>query len=239
MNLLNILNKNKTHTMDTSIYKNKKSKIYFSGLRRDIINLIDKGDNRILEVGCAKGNTGYALKKEGYAKEVIGIELMQEATKEAEKKLDRAIYGNIETITLDFEENYFDYIIAGDVLEHLYDPWKTIQKLKPFLKEDGFFIASIPTIRNFKILFNLILKGEWNYVDAGILDKTHMRFFTKKTTVKMFAENGFEIVEIVPNYDIITYLIPGKHINGKLINRLTFMLFEEFLTIKYIIKAKK
>jgi len=160
--------------MDTSLYENKKSEIYFSGIRRDIINLIDNGDNKILEIGCAKGNTGYILKKEGYAKVVVGIELMEEQAKEAEKKLDKVICGNIETISLDFEENYFDYIIAGDVLEHLYNPWKTIQKLKPFLKEKGFFIASIPTIRNFNILFDLIFKGEWKYVDTGILDKTHI-----------------------------------------------------------------
>jgi len=238
MNLLNILNKNKIFTMEESMYKNKKSD-YFSGIRRNIINLIDKKDNRILEVGCAKGNTGYVLKKENYAKEVIGIELVPEIAKEAENKLDKVICGNVEKIQLNFEEKYFDYIICGDVLEHLYDPWGTIKKLKVFLKDGGFFISSIPNIRNFNILFDLIFKGEWKYVDTGILDKTHLRFFTKKTMIKMFAQNGFEIVKVVPNYDSIGHIIPGKHISGRLINKITFKLFEEFLIIQYIIKAKK
>lgn len=105
-----------------------KRKEYFGYIRWGIIELIKQGDNIILDIGCGDGSTGRVLKKEGKAKEIIGIELNPVAVQKAKVELDKVILGNIEILQVPFEEGYFDYIILGDVLEHLYDPGNVLKK---------------------------------------------------------------------------------------------------------------
>jgi len=211
-----------------------KEKTYFDFIREELINLIPDGDNKVLEIGCGTGNTSQAVKDKAKAGEVIGVEIVSEAAEIAKHKLDKIICGDIEILDLPYTE-YFDYIIVGDVLEHLYDPWKVVKKLKKYLKKKGHIIASIPNIRNHRILRNLFLKGCWDYSESGILDVTHLRFFTRKTIVELFRDNGFDELEIVSKFRIN----PKKNKKYNLINIFTFCLFEEFLTYQYIVKAQK
>jgi 2-polyprenyl-3-methyl-5-hydroxy-6-metoxy-1,4-benzoquinol methylase len=207
---------------------------YFNATRWTLIKFVEGSNNRILEVGCGSGNTGQALKKEGKAKEVIGVEIESEIAKEAGNKLDQVISGDIEVIDLPFEKEFFDYIIVADVLEHLRDPWETLINLKYYLKERGYVIASIPNIRNWRILRDLIFRGKWEYTKAGILDNTHLRFFTKKSIIELFKKNGYGELKIIP-----AFKVEVKKSKTYLINILTFGLLKEFLTAQYIIKAKK
>jgi SAM-dependent methyltransferase len=152
-----------------------------------------------------------------------------EIAERAKCKLDKVICGDIETLELSFPEQYFDYIIAADVLEHLRDPWATISKLKFFLKKGGSFIASIPNIRYWRIIRDLFFKGEWKYCDSGTLDDTHLRFFTKKSICELFSD-GFDNIE--------TYA-QGMGWKSEVANRLTFRAFEDLLATQYIAKANK
>jgi methionine biosynthesis protein MetW len=210
----------------------EKNNSYFSDIRWDIISLIPAGQHKILEIGCGSGNTGKTLKQENKAAEVVGIEIVEHVAELAKKNLDTVIVGNIEKLELPFADKYFDYIILADILEHLYNPSAVLEKLKKHLKKDGRIIASLPNVRYWKVVKNLVFKGEWNYCRDGILDDTHIRFFTKKSMTKMFLSLGFSIELATPRFK----LQPKKSDN--LINNLTLGLFEEFWTMQYVIMAR-
>ncbi|WP_234119662.1 glycosyltransferase [Clostridium hydrogenum] len=170
---------------------------YSSFTRYEIINLIDEPIDkpiRVLEVGCACGATLLEIKNRYRNAEIYGIELNENAA-DIGKLIADIKAENIENENLNYEENYFDYIIFADVLEHLYDPWKVLNNIKKYLKEDGKILTSIPNVMHYSVIRNL-LNGNWTYEDAGILDRTHVRFFTLNEIGKMFIEAGYEIKEI-------------------------------------------
>lgn len=200
---------------------------YYAIRRDDLINLVPQGDHKILEIGCGVGNTGLALKNLGKAKEVVGVELFSKAAEEAKSKIDEVITGDIEKLDLPYKE-YFDYIICGDVLEHLLDPWSALKKLKKYLTPKGYLIASIPNIQYWRVIRDLLLLGKWEYKNAGILDSTHLRFFTHREIIKLFQSADFQITKISSK-------IAGK---SKIFNRLTFKIFNDFLAFQFLIVAK-
>ena len=207
-----------------------KEAVYYSHVREDIISLVKGEDLTILEVGCGSGATLLELKRLGKAKEVTGIELNSTSLEKTGNLLDRVVIGNIESIQLDFKSEYFDVIIFADVLEHLVNPWETLENMKNYLKPRGSVIASIPNIREYSVLKSII-KGDFKYVDAGILDKTHLRFFCKKNIFEMFAKD-YEITDIKKNMDI------GAR-TRRWFNRLTFGMFDDFFTVQYLVVARK
>jgi 2-polyprenyl-3-methyl-5-hydroxy-6-metoxy-1,4-benzoquinol methylase len=206
---------------------------YFENIRSDIISLVDKGENKILEIGCGTGNTGLELKQQGKAVEIVGVDIVPEVLEIAKSKIDKTICADIETLKLPFSNEYFDYILLGDVLEHLKNPWQVLLCLTQFIKKRGFIIASIPNIRYWKVIMNLVFKGEWKYSSDGVLDNTHLRFFAKKSMLELISSANLKVRYICP----ATELQPPNLC--KKLNHLTFGLFEDFLTISYIIKAQK
>lgn len=202
----------------------------YHSLRFDIIDLIEPKNKKILDIGCAMGKTSFELKKRG-ASFVAGVELSEKIGLEASKILDKVILGDIEKIDLPFESEYFDYIIYGDVLEHLTDPWFILSKNSKYLKKNGFVIASIPNVRHYSIIKDLVFKGKWPYVEEGIICKSHLRFFTLSEIKDLFAGSGYKITEIKRNLSV-TKAIAN-------INRVFRYAFNEFLTRLYLIKAQK
>lgn len=166
--------------------------VYSCGIRNDLIGLIKEPSEkniRILEIGCACGATLLKLKYIYPKSELYGIELNQGSAKIAEH-FAHIQAADIEGQDLEYPCNYFDYIIMGDVLEHLKDPWSALSNLKKHLKSHGKFVASIPNIMHFSVISNL-LNGNWTYEDSGILDRTHYRFFTIKEVNDMFLQAGY------------------------------------------------
>ena len=197
---------------------------YFGRIRKNLIAEISCQQNKILEVGCANGLTGYELKRRGIASEVIGIEINHNAAQEAKTRLDYVVCGDIEKLSLEescFTNESFDYIICGDVLEHLKDPWGQLTKLRSLLKPNGHMIISLPNIRYWSALAPLVFRGDWHYTDAGILDRTHLRFFTKKTAIELCQQAGFTKVTCKSAI--------GRHLYLYL-NTLSFGLIEEFIS---------
>ena len=164
-----------------------------------IVKEINKTKNKlkILDVGCARGYLSGALKKLG-ENTICGIELSEIAAKEAEKYLDEVIIGNIEEIDLPYPTGYFDVIICSNILEHLFDPKNTLIKLKRYLNKDGVLLVILPNVAHYTVRLAL-LRGKWEYQDTGILDVGHIRFFTKKSAVRMFKEAGYSIEKILPS----------------------------------------
>ncbi|MBV8244430.1 MAG: methyltransferase domain-containing protein [Candidatus Eremiobacteraeota bacterium] len=168
---------------------------YFQRPRRELVNLINHSPRLAVDVGCAGGALGAAVKKAYPLATVVGVENVEEAAAVARGHLDRVICESAES--LDFERAGFapkeiDLIFLADVLEHLYDPWKFLQKLRPFVADDGQVLASIPNMRNLWLL-NELIEGRWTYTEAGLLDITHIRFFTFDSIVEMFRETGYSI----------------------------------------------
>jgi 2-polyprenyl-3-methyl-5-hydroxy-6-metoxy-1,4-benzoquinol methylase len=202
---------------------------YFSFFRYDIIKLINCNNCNILEIGCGQGNTLIELKKQGKAKFTVGIDIMD---LNQSTKLDKFILADIESEeNIDLPENYFDIIICADVLEHLKDPWNVLEKIKKFLKPNGIIIASIPNIREISTLASILIKGDFRYVNAGILDKTHLRFFCKKNIIELFEKTGYKVEKIT--FDLSTSLIRRPLL------KLSFGLLEEFLVIQYLVVSRK
>ncbi len=204
---------------------------YYGHKRTDILEHIPQDARRIFDVGCGAGIFGAAIKEERSASvEVAGIEIDAEAAQKAASKIDRVITGDVEKTDLPFPEGYFDVIIYGDILEHLMDPWNVLKKHKDLLRPGGHVIASIPNIAHYKILRDLRNK-EWRYEKAGLLDETHLRFFTIKSIKRMFIEAGYRIVSIS---NIVRASQTMKRLNKLLLNRII-----DSITEQYIIVAQK
>jgi 2-polyprenyl-3-methyl-5-hydroxy-6-metoxy-1,4-benzoquinol methylase len=210
---------------------NEKDQAYFSNTRFDMISLIQGEGLKVLEIGCGNGATLLELKRTGKASEIFGIEITEGSIKDLKGKLNGLAVGNIEEIELDYPEGYFDIIIMGDVLEHLFDPWSVLKKIKKYLNQKGRIVASIPNIREFGVMKSVLFKGNFKYADSGILDKTHLRFFCKENIIEMF-ERDYRVIEIKgnPNYRKQRYYY---------LNRLTFGALSEFFNVQYLVVAEK
>lgn len=170
---------------------------YYEHVHGTLLSLIPAGVRRVLDVGCAAGRLGAALKARG-STEVIGIEVVPEVAERARARLDQVFVGDAEKLDLPFPAGYFDCIVYGDVLEHLRDPWEVLKRHLRYLSADGSVVASIPNVNHFSVVAAL-LGGAWPYQPAGILDRTHLRFFTLSEIVSMFESAGLMIVQLAAN----------------------------------------
>lgn len=179
--------------------------IYFSGSRPEVAQLVPIGAKNVLDVGCGFGGLGQLL-RERNVENLFGIEINPIASTHLEKIYDQYWIGSVEAIDLPETLPKFDYIIFADVLEHLVDPWETVRRYAQLLANDGKVIASIPNVRNLGLLYNLIFRGRWTYSDSGLLDRTHLRFFTKIEIQELFSRAGFTIERIDVNRDHYSFV---------------------------------
>ena len=167
---------------------------YYTWARREMIQLITHNPEqpiKVLEVGCGMGATLAKIQYLWQRSEVCGIEIAERVAEIGANYLD-IIQGDIETMEIPYLEEQFDYIILADVLEHLYEPERAIKRLIPYLKRGGAFLCSVPNIMHVSALLPL-LQGQFDYQEAGILDRTHIRFFTLDSITKLFQACGLEI----------------------------------------------
>lgn len=206
---------------------------YFASARMDLFSLVEGERNRVLELGCGLGKTGALLKKRGKAIEVVGIELDPEIARSAEANIDKVICGDIERLELGFEDDSFDYVLAGDILEHLIDPWAVLRRLRPLVKAGGAVIVSIPNVRNWRVLTDLMLWGDWRYCDEGLLDRTHLRFFTRSTIVDLLQQSGYQMDLICPAFRF------SPKSKSALLDRASGGIFEPFIARQYLARARR
>ncbi|SDB62013.1 Methyltransferase domain-containing protein [Flavobacteriaceae bacterium MAR_2010_188] len=216
-------------------YQDKSTK-YYSNIRHDLIEFFGKKKNlKILEIGAAYGETLFYLKEKGIAKEAVAIELFEDkANKSNYKKIDRFIFGNINEIDLKEFDNYFDLILLPDVLEHIFDPKRTLDKMHALLKPDGEMVVSMPNIRHYSALLKIYIKGDFSYEENGLFDYTHLRFYCKKNMETLFECSNFKITKTESSLRNFK----GKSIS-KILNSLTFNLFEEFFSTQYFFNLAK
>lgn len=153
------------------------------------------GTKRVLDVGCATGYLARALAERGCT--VSGVEFDFEAAEEARPHLERLVIGDLETMDLAeaFGDDRFDVIVFGDVLEHLRNPLPVLRAAKGLLADRGSVVASIPNIAHGSVRLAL-LAGRFNYQDLGLLDTTHVRFFTRSSVEDLFREAGMVPIDV-------------------------------------------
>lgn len=165
---------------------------YYDNSRQGMLRHINPEARRVLEVGCGHGNFGRLI-KDTQGAHVVGIDISAEAIRVAAENLDQALIIDLDKDPMPFAAAEFDCIVCNDVLEHLIDPWKAVASLSRLLKPNGELIASIPNIRHHKVLRPLIWPGEWRYADIGILDRTHLRFFTRGSIHELIEFGGLHV----------------------------------------------
>jgi 2-polyprenyl-3-methyl-5-hydroxy-6-metoxy-1,4-benzoquinol methylase len=159
-----------------------------------IAELVGRG-KRVLDVGCAAGDLAEVLAE--HRCQVTGIEIDPEAARLAEKRCERVIVGDVENLDLgeELDGESFDVIVFGDALEHLKDPLRTLARLKPFLRPEGYVAASIPNVAHGSVRLAL-MQGKFQYSSLGLLDNTHLRFFTRESIEQLFEDAGFLVTEL-------------------------------------------
>ncbi len=172
---------------------NNKANDYYNHERPEMLAYLPDGCKTLLDVGCGEGNFAHYI-KQTHQLEAWGIELMEGPGQEAGKKLDKVFIGPCENFLEQLPDNFFDAIYCNDVLEHLVDPYSVLGILKDKLTDRGVVISSIPNIRYHDAFKKVILQKNWDYEEHGIFDKTHLRFFTKKSIKKMYTDQGYTIV---------------------------------------------
>jgi 2-polyprenyl-3-methyl-5-hydroxy-6-metoxy-1,4-benzoquinol methylase len=162
--------------------------------REKMTKYIPDSAKRILDVGCNTGAFGEALKKQKDI-EVWGIEPKKGAAEIASSLLDFVV-NDIFHDAVDVPDKFFDVIVFNDVLEHLEDPWLALVSARKKLVKGGIVVASIPNILHIDNLQHLLFDADFKYEQCGIRDKTHLRFFTQKSAIRMFEDVGFSVLKI-------------------------------------------
>jgi 2-polyprenyl-3-methyl-5-hydroxy-6-metoxy-1,4-benzoquinol methylase len=171
---------------------------YFSGIRKDYIDELPVSESAcILEIGCGAGDTGRYALEQNKCGLYYGIELCEKAAAAADARITEVLHGDVEDIVIPWEKEIFDVLILSEVLEHLRDPCSVLKKIHPYLKPGAKVYASSPNVSHFEIVL-MLLRGEWNMKNSGVMDETHLCWFTPKSYVRMFNDSGYDILCVKP-----------------------------------------
>ncbi len=175
-----------------------KTASYFDRARGDFVGRLPVDRNaRILEIGCGTGATGALALRTGRCSFYAGIELFAVAAEEARGVLSEVLVGDAETMELPWAPASFDALILSEVLEHLVDPGRLLERVALLVRPGGMVLASSPNISHWRVVRELIA-GRFDLADKGVFDRTHLRWFTPATFAGMFDRAGFTPVEVGP-----------------------------------------
>ena len=199
-----------------------------------MLPLVPHTARRILDVGCGAGAFSAVLKQDRAARkvavEIWGLEMDPEAAALAQEVLDQVQVGDATELARDLPTGYFDCILLNDVLEHVLEPADLLAALRPALATEGRVVASIPNVRHFPNVVNLVVHGRWDYTDEGILDRTHLRFFTRSSMGRLFHEAGYTVEKM-------TGINPTGSLKFKLMNLLTLGRWSDMRYLQFAVRA--
>lgn len=213
-----------------------KDESYYLHARQEMLCYIPGNTKYLLDVGCSNGNFG-RLVKENLKSIVWGIEPDTKSASHASEYLDH-VFNTYFDERINFGNQKFDCIVFNDVLEHLVDPFKALNICKSLLTENGVVVCSIPNIRYFEAMTHLLKEKDFHYVEMGIFDKTHLRFFTKKSMIRMFMEEGYKIKTIEGINSIKNWNKRGykrfKFLNTLFCNSISDMEFLQYAVVAHL-----
>jgi len=217
--------------MSTTDYS-EKDPSYFGRARKDIAPLLPSPTGRVLEFGCATGKTLEWLKRDHGASETVGVEIEPRIAELARARVDQVLNLDAEQQSLPDALGRFNLILCLDVLEHLRDPWQFLARtVERSLAPGGTVIASVPNVRHAKVIFPLVFGGHWTYTDEGLLDRTHLRFFTRESAISLMSVGDLQVSGVV------TAPPPGTRTS--LLNTLTLGVFSNFLNPQILVAARR
>lgn len=159
--------------------------------RQEIVPFIPATARRLLDVGCGSGAFGKTVRQEHPGmREMWAIEPDPAAAAAAQANFDHVAVGFFPEALFGLELGKFDCIVFNDVLEHLVDPVQALRSAVELLAAGGSVVASIPNVRHISVLSEIMVRGQFRYTERGILDRTHLRFFTRRTMLQLFADAG-------------------------------------------------
>jgi len=166
------------------------SELHPNSSYRMMFDLIEE-NKLVLDVGCSTGYLGKLLIKEKNCT-VVGIDINPDVQKSLSNYYENFFVADLDTVSLTdlISDQKFDVIVFGDVLEHLKDPWRVLKESHDIIKPEGYVVASVPNIAHGAVILAL-LEGKFEYSKYGILDNTHLRFFTRESVLKLFKDCGF------------------------------------------------
>ena len=206
-----------------------KPKNYFSGARKEFVESLPVNPQAtLLEIGCGSGETAAYARSMGKCGWCCGVELFEQAGLEARTKLDAVVIGDIEDLRLVLPDGPFDVLLLSEVLEHLVDPWAVLRRLRTLLKPGATVVAGSPNVSHHSVLRALI-EGQWRYVEKGIFDMTHLRWFTPSSYQEMFESCGFSVEQSGPAYPL--------RWKARLFDRLTGSYFRHLLHTQIVLKG--
>lgn len=187
---------------------------YHDLVRSDVLALVPENLTSVLDIGGGVGASAAALKRAEKVSKAVVVDLV---ASNALPEIDASYEGNLEDPDLIAkiakEQGTFDVVLCLDILEHLSDPWSVIKAAHQLLSPNGVIVASIPNVRNYRLLGPLLFQGKFELTDSGILDRTHLRWFVKDTAIELMCSSG------------LTLEIAAENISGRkhrLLNKLTF-----------------
>jgi len=216
-------------------YKAKDFETYFQKERQEMLQYIPQKSYTILDVGCSAGVFGQSLKAQRPV-EVWGVELNEQAASAAAQKLDQIVCGAFDS-SLSLPSKSFDCIVFNDVLEHFVDPFAALIYSKELLQDGGVVVASIPNVRYFDNMWNLLVCKDWQYADYGILDRTHLRFFTRRSILTTFEALGY-YVECIEGINPVEKEHPHQARKFRLLNRLLLNKIEDMRYLQFAVVAR-
>ena len=203
---------------------------YFRHARLEILDLLPNGFNSIVDVGGSSGATLSAIKARWPAIRTICLDTHEASVRVARKNGHEAFVCDIEKSVPDVFRTS-DVVMFLDVLEHLVDPWSQLAKIVDQLPSGAHVIVSLPNVRFWEASCRLFFLGDWKLEEAGVMDRTHLRFFTRRTGAEMLRGAGLNIQKTRAR-------LPGGR-KYTLINAISFGFLKDFLTEQYIFAAEK
>jgi 2-polyprenyl-3-methyl-5-hydroxy-6-metoxy-1,4-benzoquinol methylase len=175
-----------------------KAEAYYEESRPELRDRIPAGARIVLDVGCGRGALGAALKSDRPEARVYGLEYVAEAAEVAAERLDDVVVADLDALEA-LPAHWgasFDAVVCGDVLEHLRDPARILRLLRGALAPGGVIVASIPNVKHWSVVYPLLVQDRFTYQDAGLLDRTHVHFFTLGEIDTMFSDCALAVQSV-------------------------------------------
>lgn len=165
--------------------------------RAEMLAFVPADARCVADIGCAVGGFGQALRHHRADLDLLwGLDPDPDAARTASDYYDEVVVGTFPEGAADVPPGSFDCVVMNDVLEHMQEPERALAAARHLLSPDGVIVASIPNVRHTSALLPLLLRGDWRYEDEGILDRTHLRFFTRRTMVELFQNAGYTVERV-------------------------------------------
>ncbi len=169
---------------------------YYTADRGDVIDFLRPHGpfTQALDIGCAAGRLGGQLREAGIVGFCDGIEPHPVAADMAASQLRRVWRGDLTSTLSEVAWTEYDLFVLADVLEHLTDPWQALRDLHRHARSGARLMVSVPNVRHYRVILPLLFQGRFEYADAGIMDRTHLRFFTARSLRAMLATTGWRVL---------------------------------------------